>query len=163
MSEKRLKNRCQKYRFLFVLGSENDGKRGQKVGKNICQNWYRKRPEKHEKRGGRKHENQRRTPYCCQKTRFARFGSGAEFASKIDGKSMKKPSENRYEKREISGIRPWARSRLSNLLINKISFGRITRKKTTCMKPIWRQTKHIAQVRRNAKGGVQREKCKEKC
>ena len=41
-----------------------------------------------------KHEFRRRTPYCCQKSRFARFGSGAKLRSTNDETSAKKSSKN---------------------------------------------------------------------
>jgi hypothetical protein len=43
---------------------------------------------------GWKLDFKRKTPYCCSKTRFARFGSGAMSVCINDEKSMKNPSRN---------------------------------------------------------------------
>ena len=75
-------------------------------------------------------------------------------------------SENRCEKRsETWHPRPDAedcRWALRQPNINKISFGKTTRKKTTCRKPIWKKTKRIAEenYRKNLKKECKKEECK---
>jgi hypothetical protein len=58
---------------------------------------------------GSKLDFERITPYCCSKTRVARFGSGAMSVCKNDENSMTNPSPNRCQINDKSMQNPYSK------------------------------------------------------